>query len=61
MITITPAAVDAAANSISQSNGMRFDGFWTRLDDLEPEDRAHARQEALDALEAALPHLVVAP
>ena len=35
---------------------MRFDGFWSRLEDLEPEDREYAVKEARAALEAASPH-----
>jgi len=45
--------VEAAANAISESSGMRFDGFWMRVDELEPEDRAYALSEARAALEAA--------
>lgn len=50
-------AVEAAANAISQSSGMRFDGFWSRVEDLEPEDREYALAEARAALEAAAPHM----
>lgn len=53
-------AVDAAANAISQSSGMRFDGFWSRIEDLEPEDREYALQEARAALEAAAPYIQAA-
>lgn len=45
--------VEAAANAISESSGMRFDGFWSRVEDLEPEDRTHALAEATAALAAA--------
>lgn len=55
--TISDEAVEAAANAISEVSGMRFDGFWTRVEDLEPEDREHALREAKAALEAAFPHL----
>lgn len=37
---------------------MRFDGFWSRVDDLEPEDREFALMEARAALEAAAPHML---
>ena len=43
----------AAANAISEYNGMRFDGFWSRVEDLEPEDRDHALAEATAVLAAA--------
>lgn len=45
--------VIAAANAISESSGMRFDGFWSRVEDLEPEDREYAIAEATAALAAA--------
>ena len=45
--------VEAAANAISEASGMRFDGFWSRIEDLEPEDREYALAEAKAALEAA--------
>jgi hypothetical protein len=54
---ITDEAVKAAANAISECSGMRFDGFWSRVEDLEPEDREYALMEARAALEAALPRL----
>jgi hypothetical protein len=54
---IPEQAVEAAANAISECSGMRFDGFWSRIDDLEPEDREHAVKEARAALEAAAPYL----
>ena len=47
------ARVVAAANAISEYAGMRFDGFWSRVEDLEPEDREHALAEAGAALAAA--------
>jgi hypothetical protein len=53
-------AIVAAANSISESQGMRFDGFWSRVEDLEPADRQYALTEAYDALKAALPHIQAA-
>ena len=40
------ARVKAAANAISKYAGMRFDGFWSPVEDLEPEDRKHALAEA---------------
>lgn len=43
--------IEAAAEAVSEINGMRFDGFWSRLDELEPEDRNHAIAEARFALE----------
>ena len=43
----------AVANAISQSSGERFDGFWSKLEDLEPEARRYALDEALAALAAA--------
>lgn len=45
--------VEAAANAISKSSGMRYDGFWSRVEDLEPEDREYALGEARAALSAA--------
>jgi len=57
-MTIPAEAVEAAANAISECSGMRFDGFWSRVEDLEPEDREYALKEALAALEAASPHLM---
>jgi len=45
--------IEAAANAISESSGMRFDGFWSRVEDLEPEDREYALTEASAALTAA--------
>ena len=45
--------MEAAANAISESSGMRFDGFWSRIEDLEPEDREYALAEASAALAAA--------
>jgi len=45
--------VETVANAISESSGMRFDGFWTRVEDLEPEDRDHAIKEATSVLGAA--------
>lgn len=45
--------VIAAANAISESSGMRFDGFWSHVDELEPEDREYALAEAGAALAAA--------
>lgn len=54
---IPDAAVEAAANAISEASGMRFDGFWSRVGDLEPEDREYALMEARAALEAAAPHI----
>ena len=47
------ARVKAAANAISKYAGMRFDGFWSPVEDLEPEDRKHALAEARAALAAA--------
>lgn len=52
--------MEAAANAISQSSGMRFDGFWSRVEDLEPEDREYALTEARAALAAAAPHIAAA-
>lgn len=49
----SPAVLEYAANAISQSSGMRFDGFWLRIDELEPEDRDYALSEAQSALAAA--------
>ncbi len=57
-MTISDGAVEAAANAISEASGMRFDGFWSRVEDLEPEDREYALMEARAALEAAAPHLL---
>ena len=57
---ITHEAVEAAANAISEASGMRFDGFWMRMDELEPEDRDYALAEARAALEAATPFLAAA-
>jgi hypothetical protein len=57
MSIITDEAIHSAANAISQISGLRFDGFWFRVDELEPEDRDYALAEARVALEAALPHL----
>lgn len=54
---ISDEAVEAAANAISQSSGLRFDGFWTRVKDLEPEDREYALAEARAALTAAAPFI----
>ena len=54
-MTISNEAVEAAANAISECSGMRFDGFWSRVEDLEPEDREYALTEARAALEAAAP------
>ena len=51
------AAIEAVANAISECSGMRFDGFWSRIEDLEPEDRDYALMEARAAIEAAAPHL----
>jgi len=48
--------VEAAANVISESSGMRFDGFWSRVEDLESEDREYALKEASAALDAADAH-----
>lgn len=48
--------VEAAANVISESSGMRFDGFWSRVEDLESEDREYALKEASAALDAAEAH-----
>ncbi len=50
---ITDEAVEAAANAISEASGLRFDGFWSRVEDMEPEDREYALKEARAALEAA--------
>ena len=50
---ISDEAVEAAANAISECAGMRFDGFWSRVEDLEAEDRDYALMEARAALEAA--------
>ena len=47
------ARIEAAANAISEASGMRFDGFWSRVDELEPEDREYALKEASAALDAA--------
>jgi hypothetical protein len=56
--TVVPEeAVEAAANAISECSGMRFDGFWSRVEDLEPEDREYALTEARAALEAAAPFI----
>jgi len=49
-------AIEAAANAISECSGMRFDGFWSRIEDLDeaagPHLRTVARQEAaLDLME----------
>ncbi|MDF9748607.1 hypothetical protein [Arthrobacter sp. ES3-54] len=54
---IPDEAVEAAANAISEASGMRFDGFWSRVEDLEPEDREYALAEARAALEAAAQHM----
>lgn len=54
---ISDEAVEAAANAISECAGMRFDGFWSRVEDLEPEDREYALTEARAALEAAMPFI----
>jgi hypothetical protein len=54
---IPEQAIEAAANAISQSSGMRFDGFWSRVEDLEPEDREYALAEARAALVAAAPFI----
>jgi len=54
---IPEAAVEAAANAISRCSGMRFDGFWSRIEDLEPEDREYALAEARAALEAVASHM----
>lgn len=56
-LMIPAEAIEAAANAISEASGMRFDGFWSRVDDLEPEDRDYALKEAAAALEAAMPFL----
>lgn len=56
-MTINDEAVEAAANAISECSGMRFDGFWSRVEDLEPEDREYALMEARAALEAAARHI----
>lgn len=45
--------IEAAANAISESSGMRYDGFWFRVDELEPDDREYALAEAAAALDAA--------
>jgi hypothetical protein len=50
---MTGKRVEAAANAISEASGMRYDGFWSRVEDLEPEDRDYALKEASAALEAA--------
>ena len=55
---IPSEAVEAAANAISECSGLRFDGFWSRIEDLEPEDREYALMEARAALEAAAPYLL---
>lgn len=55
--SIPEEAIEAAANAISECSGMRFDGFWSRLEDLEPGDRDYALKEARAALEAASPYL----
>jgi hypothetical protein len=55
-MTIPDEAVEAAANAISEASGMRFDGFWSHVEDLEPEDREYALKEARAALEAASPY-----
>lgn len=57
-MNISDKAVEAAANEISKSSGMRFDGFWSRIEDLEPEDREYALAESRAALEAAAPYLM---
>lgn len=49
--------IEAAANALSEINGMRFDGFWSRLDEMEPEDKEHAIAEARFALERSDPFL----
>lgn len=54
---IPEEAIEAAADAISESSGMRFDGFWSRIEDLEPEDREYALAEARTALEAAAPFI----
>lgn len=51
-------AVAEAANAISECSGMRFDGFWSRIEDLESEDREYALMEARAALEAAAPYML---
>lgn len=58
-MSIPDEAVEAAANAISECSGMRFDGFWSRVDELEPEDREYALREARAALGAAAPHMVI--
>lgn len=58
--SIPEDAIEAAANAISECSGMRFDGFWSRVEDLEPEDREYALTEARAALEAAAPHMFAA-
>ena len=54
-MNISDQAVEAAANAISECSGMRFDGFWSRVEDLDPEDREYALMEARAALEASAP------
>ena len=49
--------IEAAANALSEISGMRFDGFWSRLDELESEDREYAIAEARFALERSDPFL----
>lgn len=56
-MNIPDEAIEAAANAISECSGMRFDGFWSRIEDLEPEDREYALTEARAAIEAAAPHI----
>jgi len=53
VLRVSDSEVEAAANAISKASGMRFDGFWSRVEDLEPEDREYALAEARAALEAA--------
>lgn len=60
MTSIPNEAIEAAANAISKCSGMRFDGFWSRIEDLEPEDREYALKEARAALESAAPHMLAA-
>jgi len=57
-MNIPDEAAEAAANAISECSGMRFDGFWSRVEDLEPEDREYALMEARAAISAALPHVL---
>ena len=54
---MTQERIEAAANALSEINGMRFDGFWSRLDEMEPEDKEHAIAEARFALERSDPFL----